>query len=145
MGCRMSDTYIAYFGFYFTPLPAAGLAKRTKMQRTRHPLRLSIDSSSKDYHLLQPTNNSTPDSGSPGSSTESTAYSTANADWRICSVLCLHDYTSDDPSHLSFTRNEILEIVQQEETGWWAALRLEENHVGWISRYVFAIVLNTKA
>jgi son of sevenless-like protein len=92
-----------------------------------------------DYRFLQPTNTPTPGSGSPSSSTDSTASSTGNNNWRICSVLCLHDFVSDDPSHLSFARNEILEIVQQEDTGWWAALRLEGNRVGWISRSVSVV------
>lgn len=108
----------------------------------RHSLRLSIDSSPRNYVTLKAYSNTTPDSGSPASSvglsngsTNSTTSSSGDSSWRICSVLCLHDYTSSDPTHLSFARNEILEIVQQEESGWWAALRIEDNRVGWISRY----------
>lgn len=112
--------------------------------RIRHSLRLSIDSTPINYASLKPFNTTTtPDSGSSASSeslstgsTNSTTSSSRGPGWRICSVLCLHDYTSTDPTHLSFARNEILEIVQQEETGWWAALRIEDNRVGWISRCV---------
>jgi son of sevenless len=112
--------------------------------RLRRSLRLSIQASPHSEFAQVKPYNITPESSSPGStirslSTDSTASSTGystDSDWRICSVLCLHDYTSDDPTHLSFSRNEILEIVQQEDSGWWAALRLPENHIGWISRSV---------
>jgi son of sevenless-like protein len=50
----------------------------------------------------------------------------------MCSVLCLHDFESDDPDHFSFRTNEILDIVKQETTGWWAAMRQNGNQVGWI-------------
>lgn len=45
----------------------------------------------------------------------------------------MHDYFSEDPTHLCFDRNEILEIVAQEESGWWAAMRPNGDKVGWIS------------
>lgn len=48
------------------------------------------------------------------------------------SVLCLHDFQSDDPDHLSFRKNEILDIVKEEESGWWAAMRQGVYQVGWI-------------
>lgn len=49
-------------------------------------------------------------------------------------MLCLHDFDSDDPDHLPFSKNEILEIVKQEESGWWAAMRKGFTRVGWIPR-----------
>jgi son of sevenless-like protein len=52
----------------------------------------------------------------------------------ICSVLCLHDFETDDPDQLKFNRNEILDVVKQEDSGWWAAMRRDEMHVGWIPR-----------
>lgn len=52
----------------------------------------------------------------------------------ICSVLCLHDFQSDDPDQLGFCKNEILEVVQQENNGWWAAMRLADPRVGWIPK-----------
>lgn len=95
--------------------------------RLRSSLRLSINAS--PYRLqVQPFN--APDSASPRSS----GFSAGAQSYRICYVLCLHDYLSDDPTHLSFNRNEILEIIAQEETGWWAAMRPGEDKVGWISR-----------
>ncbi|KAG5639548.1 hypothetical protein H0H81_012219 [Sphagnurus paluster] len=39
---------------------------------------------------------------------------------------------TDDPDHLPFQRNEILDIVKQEESGWWAAIRTENDQIGWI-------------
>ena len=50
--------------------------------------------------------------------------------WRLCYVLCLYDYASSDPDHLSFRANELLEIVKMEASGWWAALR--GDRIGWI-------------
>jgi son of sevenless-like protein len=52
----------------------------------------------------------------------------------ICSVLCLHDYQPVDPDQLSFRKNEILEVVTQEESGWWAAIRKHEVRAGWIPK-----------
>ena len=102
--------------------------------RSRSSLRLSIDAS--PYHLqVQPVN--APDSASPSGSglfTGPSKTSPGSQSHRICHVLCLHDYSSDDPTHLPFNRNEILEIVAQEETGWWAAMRPGGDKVGWISR-----------
>lgn len=51
-------------------------------------------------------------------------------EWRLCYVICLYEFESEDPDHLSFKQNEILEIVKQEESGWWAALR--DNRIGWV-------------
>lgn len=102
--------------------------------RLRGSLRLSIDAS--PYRLqVQPFN--APDSGSPhspGFSAGSSKTSPGSQGYRICYALCLYDYLSDDPTHLSFDRNEILEIIAQEETGWWAAMRPGDDKLGWISR-----------
>jgi len=102
--------------------------------RLRRSLRLSIEAS--PYHLqVQPFN--APDSASPYGPEFSIGSSKASAGsqgYRICYALCLHDYLSDDPTHLPFNRNEILEIIAQEESGWWAAMRLDEDKAGWISR-----------
>jgi son of sevenless-like protein len=58
--------------------------------------------------------------------------SAGTSDWVLFSVLCLHDFESDDPDHLFFRKNEILRVVKQEETGWWAAVRQNGTQVGWI-------------
>lgn len=44
----------------------------------------------------------------------------------------MFDFESDDPDHLSFTRNEILAVVKMEDSGWWAAMRPEGDRLGWI-------------
>jgi son of sevenless len=43
----------------------------------------------------------------------------------------MYDFHSDDPDHLPFDKNEILDIVKQGENGWWAAFR-KGGRVGWI-------------
>ncbi|OBZ79386.1 Cell division control protein 25 [Grifola frondosa] len=47
-------------------------------------------------------------------------------------VLCLYDFEAEDGDQLSFRKNEMLEIVKREGSGWWAAVRSDDNHVGWI-------------
>jgi hypothetical protein len=51
----------------------------------------------------------------------------------ICLVVCLYDFETTDPDQLSFSQNEILAVVKQEDSGWWAALRSDNPRVGWIS------------
>lgn len=48
------------------------------------------------------------------------------------SVLCFYDFHSTDKDQLPFHKNEVLEIVKQEDTGWWAAMRQGGNTIGWI-------------
>lgn len=56
---------------------------------------------------------------------------------RICSVIGLYDFFSTDPDRLSFRKHEILEIVRQDESGWWGAVRGDGSEVGWIpARFV---------
>jgi son of sevenless len=85
----------------------------------------------------------TPSSGSPASDTataddtdyggSASATSAYDDDWILCTVLSLQPWQSDDRNHLSFRAGELLEIVQREQTGWWAALDPEDDsHVGWI-------------
>ncbi|KAJ7269310.1 ras guanine nucleotide exchange factor domain-containing protein [Mycena haematopus] len=50
----------------------------------------------------------------------------------ICSVLCMYDFQSEDADHLEFRKNEILDVVKQEDTGWWAAMRRGGDLIGWI-------------
>jgi son of sevenless len=44
----------------------------------------------------------------------------------------MYDFDTEEDGHLSFHKNEILDIVKQEETGWWAAMRPGGNTIGWI-------------
>ena len=45
-------------------------------------------------------------------------------------MLCLYDFDSEDPDHTSFKKNDILKVIAQEPSGWWAAQ--SGDHVGWI-------------
>lgn len=72
---------------------------------------------------------SPPTDMSDASADESTPTS-GDDDWRLCVVLCLYDFSSPDPDHLSFRKNELLEIVKKEPSGWWAALRADR--IGWV-------------
>ncbi|KAL5533752.1 hypothetical protein ACEPAG_212 [Sanghuangporus baumii] len=98
-----------------------------------------------DPYYCQPQNDGY-DPSSPRSSSPSPSFSfspptdmssnasrtplSASPQWRLCYVLCLYDFASSDPDHLPFRKNEILEIVEKEESGWWAALR--DDCVGWV-------------
>ena len=53
-------------------------------------------------------------------------------------VLCLYDFDSDDPDHTPFKKNDILKVIKQEPSGWWAAQ--SGDRVGWIpSAFVMII------
>lgn len=67
-----------------------------------------------------------------GLTTSGVTPSTGNPEWFICNVICMFDFESDDPHHLSFSRNEILTVVKMEESGWWAAMRPRGDRLGWI-------------
>lgn len=53
-------------------------------------------------------------------------------------VLCMYDFDSDDPDHTPFKENDILKIIAQEPSGWWAAQVGE--HVGWIPSAFVAVI-----
>lgn len=91
----------------------------TAMMSGRQPLHLVIGSS----HYRAP---------SPSSEATSSNDSPSETDHALFSVLCCFDFESDDPAHLPFHKNEILDIVQQENTGWWAAMRRGGTSLGWI-------------
>ncbi|KAH8835656.1 ras guanine nucleotide exchange factor domain-containing protein [Flagelloscypha sp. PMI_526] len=86
----------------------------------RQPLHLDISSTSSYFQ-----------SSSHSSSSQSSP-TTASTELSLFSVLCFYDFESDDPAHLSFRKNEILDIFQQEDTGWWAAMRRGGTTLGWI-------------
>jgi son of sevenless len=98
----------------------------------RQPLHISIDPS--PYQNQFSSNSSSPSSSSPQPSPGTTATSPAStiSDGILCSVLCIYDFQSSDPAHLSFSKNEILDIVKKEDSGWWAAMRKGGDIVGWI-------------
>lgn len=98
----------------------------------RQPLRVLIDSSLPlAHHSISPEPTSSPSSES-SLTTSGLTPSTGDPEWFICNVICMFDFESDDPDHLSFTRNEILTVVKMEDSGWWAAMRPEGDRLGWI-------------
>jgi len=63
-----------------------------------------------------------------------------NDDQYIPSFFCraLYDYQTDDPSSLSFRRDDIIEVLTQLESGWWDGLLGDER--GWFpSNYVMVV------
>ena len=51
---------------------------------------------------------------------------------RICSVIGLYDFFSSDSNRLSFWKHDILDIVRQDELGWWGTVRSDGSEIGWI-------------
>lgn len=97
----------------------------------RQPLRVLIDSSLSLAHYSTSPEPTSPSSESSLTTSDLTP-STGDPEWFICNVICMFDFESDDPDHLSFTRNEILTVVKMEESGWWAAMRPQGDRLGWI-------------
>ena len=97
--------------------------------RQRKPLRISTDvplftgySSDSSSSSPAPTNQSITSSGV----TQSTGTQC------FFHVLCMHDFESSDPIHLPFHKDEVLTIIKQEHSGWWAAMRPQGDYIGWI-------------
>ena len=95
----------------------------------RQPLRLKIEPSSCNSEL--PISKASPCSSRIGAGNAGTTPASCSG-VIICSVLCLYDFQSDGPDLLPFRKSEILEVVKQEKTGWWAAMRKNGDVVGWI-------------
>ncbi|KAJ7597375.1 ras guanine nucleotide exchange factor domain-containing protein [Mycena floridula] len=99
------------------------------MAPTRQALHVSIESSPYNQNRLQ----LSPDSDSPSSrASDSTSPTSGSSESIITSALCMFDFQSNDPVHLPFRKNEILDIVKQEDTGWWAAMRQGGDMIGWV-------------
>jgi hypothetical protein len=64
---------------------------------------------------------------------------------RICSVVCLYDFASSDPDHLAFRKSDVLEVVKQETSGWWAAVKGDGSEVGWIPASYVQIITDEAA
>ncbi|KAI0639893.1 ras GEF [Trametes polyzona] len=91
--------------------------------------RLWIDPNLSSPDLPTPPSANTPERASLATSSEETLTPTSA---ELFYVLCLYDYNAEDSTQLSFRRNDILDVVKKEETGWWAAIRPEDGTVGWI-------------
>ena len=109
---------------------------RTRSQAMRRSLHLRIDSSSYSTAKIADSESShTPSSDYATNTSGRNDYYKSNAsvsDSTLFSVLCMYDFSSDDPGLLSFSKNEILNIVKCDNTGWWAAMRKDGPVVGWI-------------
>ncbi|TFK77505.1 ras GEF [Pluteus cervinus] len=115
----------------------------SRSQTIRQSLHLYIDPSPYHVHPLpiaSPDASTSPSvrstTGTIGTigttASTSTSLTTPIDEWNIFSVLCLHEFQTTDTDQLGFRKNEILEVVKQEESGWWAAMRRDENFIGWI-------------
>lgn len=62
-------------------------------------------------------------------------------------VLCLYDFDSSDPDHLPFRKNELLEVIKKEPSGWWAALRTHDDtpRIGWVPSAFVVEISSTMA
>ncbi|KAI0830803.1 ras GEF [Trametes gibbosa] len=107
----------------------AGPHPRLPAKRGAPLPRLWIDPNLSSPELPTPPSARSPERTSLATSSEGTL---TPGSAELFYVLCLYDYDAEDKSQLSFRRNDILDVVKKEETGWWAAVRPEDNTVGWI-------------
>ncbi|KAJ6486221.1 ras guanine nucleotide exchange factor domain-containing protein [Mycena vitilis] len=101
-------------------------------QHLRQSLHLNIDASPYDLEGIPSGSNSPSSSARASIGTELTSPGSSMSELIICSVLCMYDFVSTDSDHLEFRKNEILDVVKQENTGWWAAMRRGGDFIGWI-------------
>ncbi|KAF7307282.1 hypothetical protein MIND_00522100 [Mycena indigotica] len=97
----------------------------------RQPLHLDISASVSSLYS-EPSSSPASTSIRASVGTDRTSPTESLADFVICSVLCMFDFESSDEDHLQFRKNEILDVVKQEDTGWWAAMRRGGDQIGWI-------------
>jgi hypothetical protein len=65
---------------------------------------------------------------------------TAEEQWQVLFCKAMYDYTAQDASALSFRRGDIIEVLNQQPSGWWDGLLGDER--GWFpSNYVTLISL----
>lgn len=120
---------------HFTP-NYSSQPSRLSLQLSIEPLLFSNSNKGTRVASPEPTSplsfsNHPPDSAHTTTSSDSEYVS---IDAAYGSVLCMYDFNTNDPDQLAFSRNEILDIVKQEDpdNGWWAALRRNSTRVGWI-------------
>lgn len=111
----------------------------SRSQLARQSLSLSIDPAPYSTMNLQPSPEESLNSPSSSRASIGTAGTTPTSgssmsDMLVFSVLCMYDFQSDDAEHLPFSKNEILDIVKQEDTGWWAAMRRGGDVIGWVPK-----------
>ncbi|KAL4067305.1 SH3 domain-containing protein [Scleroderma yunnanense] len=99
----------------------------------RLAVRISIDTIwSEDHPQLSLDDSPLSPSSDMGLATFGSSPGSGVPDWAICQVLCIFDFESSDPDQLSFNKDEVLTVVKQEESGWWAAMRSDGDRIGWI-------------
>jgi len=129
--------------FPILPIESSMGASTLQSQASRQSLHLHRDSASRaPRHRISPIPSSPSLSSTRASVATSATASVGSFNSSICSVLCMYDFHSDDPDHLPFVKNEILEIVKQGDNGWWAAFRIG-GRVGWIPQ-AFVNTLSAK-
>lgn len=103
---------------------------RAQSLRRGGPLpRLWIDSSLSSYRNAL----CSPSSSLPSAHTsDATTIADTPFSPEVFHVLCMYDFDAEDPDQLSFRKNDVLDVVKREETGWWAAARPGDDRVGWI-------------
>lgn len=114
--------------------PCSILTPPTETNKTEALGRLGAE-----WHTQFASEAHTPETSSPASSnrasetTSVTRVSLDETESMLFSALCIYAFDSSDPSHLSFRENEILNVIVQEDSGWWAAHRQTDSEViGWI-------------
>lgn len=102
----------------------------------RQSLHIRIDPSPYDSEVvISPSSTSlSPESSRLSAGTARTTPTSSGSDQDEFSVLCMYDFRAADQDQLSFRKNEMLLIVKQENTGWWAAMRKGGDVIGWIPR-----------
>ncbi|PCH34105.1 ras GEF [Wolfiporia cocos MD-104 SS10] len=108
----------------------AAISRAPSLRRGGPLPRLWIDPSLTSYRQSQHSPVSTTSPSSHVS--DATTLSDSPFSAETFRVLCLYDYDAADSDQLSFRKNELLDIIKREDTGWWAAMRLSDNRVGWI-------------
>jgi son of sevenless len=105
--------------------------------RQTHNLRIDLPAVyNSSISIISVDGSSSSPAGRLASANRSSDGSLMSAGSRIAlfSVLCLHSYESKEESGLSFHKNEILQILETEDSGWWAARRKGNKDIGWIPR-----------
>lgn len=113
----------------------------SRSQTIRQSLHLYIDPN--PYNLRSQSSSQSPETNSPSQSlgpdsSSSRAVTPTSStgewgEWVLFSVLCMHDFFPEDCDQLGFEKNEILEVVKQEDSGWWAAFRSSDSSsIGWV-------------
>ncbi|KAI0756519.1 ras GEF [Daedaleopsis nitida] len=106
--------------------------KPSRRGGTRPRLWIDPNPSTADPSLPTPTSSISADLLSSLAGASDTDAPTPLSSAELFYVLCLYDYDAEDSDQLSFRRNDILDVVKREDTGWWAAIHPDDNRVGWI-------------